>query len=393
MENGDQEPPRKRFKTLSTGNIEQERAQFELSMTDFTEILSWLPVESLLRFKSVCKEWCSLIETEYFIQKHMSQVTPISLKDNKFQSIKARSFSILYVSDGLLLEKDFAHQNYRLRNPATHQVIYLPNPCLDGILHRGFEFDFNPSTGEGRLVCECLEMDMSRFLAVDKGLKLLNVGRDRSWKFLRRPMWEGKGQVEVVRAYDVDPMRDGEIHFVRIICSENQLSLDVLSFDVRREYIAINTLPKGVFSDFSKGVFPFWWDNRLAVADIIEEGLHVMVLEKYRNQCRWSWSRNKTVIPLRFLGGNIYQKEELVPLEATKKELWFRYGRDLKVCYDMKIEKITQTIALKTNHALEYRPSLRTLRGMRPEHFKERRRIIKREKMDVDQLQQLLGGL
>ncbi|KAF9600498.1 hypothetical protein IFM89_009947 [Coptis chinensis] len=40
-------------------------------------ILLWLPVASLLRFKSVCKSWCSLIESSPFITQHLA-----ILKDN-----------------------------------------------------------------------------------------------------------------------------------------------------------------------------------------------------------------------------------------------------------------------------------------------------------------------
>ncbi|KAI3916432.1 hypothetical protein MKW92_010049, partial [Papaver armeniacum] len=34
------------------------------------EILLWLPVVSLLRFKAVCKYWRSIIESSDFIHRH-----------------------------------------------------------------------------------------------------------------------------------------------------------------------------------------------------------------------------------------------------------------------------------------------------------------------------------
>lgn len=36
------------------------------------EILSWLPVKSLLRSRSVCKSWCTLISDSYVVKKHLS---------------------------------------------------------------------------------------------------------------------------------------------------------------------------------------------------------------------------------------------------------------------------------------------------------------------------------
>ncbi|XP_058214526.1 F-box/kelch-repeat protein At3g23880-like [Rhododendron vialii] len=47
------------------------RATFHLPFEITIEILSRLPVKSLLRFKSVCKTWYDLIKTHYFISKHL----------------------------------------------------------------------------------------------------------------------------------------------------------------------------------------------------------------------------------------------------------------------------------------------------------------------------------
>ncbi|KAI8556993.1 hypothetical protein RHMOL_Rhmol05G0299400 [Rhododendron molle] len=46
------------------------RETFHLPLEIVTEILSRLPAKSLLRFKSVCKDWYDLIETPDFISKH-----------------------------------------------------------------------------------------------------------------------------------------------------------------------------------------------------------------------------------------------------------------------------------------------------------------------------------
>ncbi|KAI8556884.1 hypothetical protein RHMOL_Rhmol05G0290700 [Rhododendron molle] len=47
------------------------RATFHLPFEIAIEILSRLPVKSLLRFKSVCKTWYALIKTPSFISKHL----------------------------------------------------------------------------------------------------------------------------------------------------------------------------------------------------------------------------------------------------------------------------------------------------------------------------------
>ncbi|KAI8556866.1 hypothetical protein RHMOL_Rhmol05G0289200 [Rhododendron molle] len=51
------------------------RAQTNVPIEIAIEILSRLPVKSLLRFKSVCKTWYALINTPHFVSKHLTQST------------------------------------------------------------------------------------------------------------------------------------------------------------------------------------------------------------------------------------------------------------------------------------------------------------------------------
>lgn len=67
------------------------------------EILSRLPVKSLLRFKSVCKTWYDLIETPDFISKHLeTQVTlvPTSLLETFMKQIWDDHEMLLICNDG-----------------------------------------------------------------------------------------------------------------------------------------------------------------------------------------------------------------------------------------------------------------------------------------------------
>nr|GMD44296.1 putative F-box protein At3g52320 [Ipomoea batatas] len=74
------------------------------------EILSRLPVESLLRFNCVCKKWRQLIHQDDFIEKHH----------------RPRRHGKL----GLILEQEYRKgptERLRIRNPATRQTVYLPD--------------------------------------------------------------------------------------------------------------------------------------------------------------------------------------------------------------------------------------------------------------------------
>ncbi|KAM0003099.1 putative F-box domain-containing protein [Helianthus debilis subsp. tardiflorus] len=53
-----------------------------------SEIMNMLPVKSLLRFRSICKSWKSLIESSDFIAHHSSQQQRhllVSYYDNDYE--------------------------------------------------------------------------------------------------------------------------------------------------------------------------------------------------------------------------------------------------------------------------------------------------------------------
>ncbi|XP_058214524.1 F-box/kelch-repeat protein At3g23880-like [Rhododendron vialii] len=89
------------------------RATFHLPLEITIEILSRLPVKSLLRFKSVCKTWYDLIETPDFISKHLQTHSTLN-------------------STSLLVT------NYN-RETETHQMSLLSN---DGLHNRPINLDF-----------------------------------------------------------------------------------------------------------------------------------------------------------------------------------------------------------------------------------------------------------
>lgn len=93
-----------------------------------TEIMSWLPVKSLLRFKCVSRQICSLIDHDlHFIEKHKERAPDETL--NVETIIHKDASSTLRVLDGkyellvwfhwfhgLMVVKDLASQFYYIRN-------------------------------------------------------------------------------------------------------------------------------------------------------------------------------------------------------------------------------------------------------------------------------------
>ncbi|XP_058217044.1 F-box/kelch-repeat protein At3g06240-like [Rhododendron vialii] len=79
------------------------RATFHLPLEITTEILSRLPVKSLLRFKSVCKTWYDLIKTPDFISKHLqthSTINSTSLLVTKYNRKTQEHAMSLVFNDG-----------------------------------------------------------------------------------------------------------------------------------------------------------------------------------------------------------------------------------------------------------------------------------------------------
>ncbi|GAV63273.1 F-box-like domain-containing protein, partial [Cephalotus follicularis] len=120
------------------------------------EILSWLPIKSLLQCKRVSKQWYSLIQDPRFINKHMIRSKPVD-------------FSIIY-------HPPMDKRNYVLTS--TCQNLHLPDPNNHSLemqlFHVRNPIDFKVAsiseTGYHREHC-----------------KILTVGTDKQWRPLKLP--------------------------------------------------------------------------------------------------------------------------------------------------------------------------------------------------------------
>ncbi|XP_058216590.1 putative F-box protein At2g16220 [Rhododendron vialii] len=105
------------------------RATFHLQFEITIEILSRLPVKSLLRFQSVCKTWYALIKTPSFIAQH--DITQSTLDSTSLLVItyngKTQTFAMSLVNEG------FSNGPVNLDFPFLNRRNYLPI----GIHNRG----------------------------------------------------------------------------------------------------------------------------------------------------------------------------------------------------------------------------------------------------------------
>ncbi|GKC84346.1 putative F-box domain-containing protein, partial [Tanacetum coccineum] len=116
------------------------------------EILLRLDVEDLLRCKSVCKLWYSLISSDCFVQSHLNRTHKKNHGHRRRRIFLLNDCSnfccrIIGSSNGLICISPYAAQ-FLVTNPSTREVKNLPT--LDGVVQKnrwklcwGFGYDFS----------------------------------------------------------------------------------------------------------------------------------------------------------------------------------------------------------------------------------------------------------
>ncbi|KAH0983178.1 hypothetical protein GBA52_010355 [Prunus armeniaca] len=244
----------------------EPRKSIRASFDVITEILSCLPVDSLLRFRCVCKQWFSLFQDLQFIAKHMDRVRPLQFsyalikqETKKLEAVVDENFKVLEVCSGLFLEKSLNSQVCRIRNPATHQVLYLPNAHDRAEIK---DFVFNPSTHECKVVC-----------VGEAGFQVITVGKDEQWRPLKRPN-QDVPQQHSKKALNVKYLKatnkaEGIGHLVIFIVDRNNLCLEIQSLDIWNECFTTTAVPRGFLVDLRK-VLISYWNQCVAFAEIAE---------------------------------------------------------------------------------------------------------------------------
>ncbi|KAK9167633.1 hypothetical protein Scep_002824 [Stephania cephalantha] len=104
-------------------------------------ILSRLPAKSVLRFKSVCKAWRTLIEEHFFVEKHFEQLQRgantrpdsimfVNYNDSRLYSLDIESLSLSCDEEQVELpEKVLRSHNYLLGLSSTYNMLLLLGSC------------------------------------------------------------------------------------------------------------------------------------------------------------------------------------------------------------------------------------------------------------------------
>ncbi|KAI3523635.1 hypothetical protein L1887_01908 [Cichorium endivia] len=151
-EDEQQQQQLKRIKTSHSSETSEDPLSVPKLLPEIiSEILSRLPVESLLRCKSVCKLWCSMISDLHFVKSHLS----LSTSNNRYAHHRlifytepignlksSHLYDVLYDKPCNALELD-----YPLKHPL--KSVWIAGSC-NGLLFIAIEIDnlfiWNPST-------------------------------------------------------------------------------------------------------------------------------------------------------------------------------------------------------------------------------------------------------
>ncbi|KAL3519568.1 hypothetical protein ACH5RR_017717 [Cinchona calisaya] len=104
--------------------------------------------------KCVCKLWCAIIEEGNFVIDYSSrsEIVYYEYRDETNAAGDVEEVLWLSVINGLVLEKTALTKKYRLRNPATKEILDLPNP-RDTVYY--IKMFYLPKTNNYKLVYVC----------------------------------------------------------------------------------------------------------------------------------------------------------------------------------------------------------------------------------------------
>ncbi|XP_060971047.1 uncharacterized protein LOC133037684 [Cannabis sativa] len=342
-----------------------------------SDILSRLPVRSLLKCKTVNKFWKSLIENKYFVSVlHLDRAPYLH-----FQPVNQNSY-IIDSFCGLVLKMSNQNPvNYSIVNPATRQILDLPDPN-HAILRSPYVDNhapaiqllpliaFNRKTHECKLLLECRRVNNQG--VEEHALETFEVGKDINWRSIGR-------QTGFLHFPDVIKLMyvrtSGELHSVRVLLTDEGIALSVLSINAWDDmYLVNNGLPRDVHFNLLKACF-IEWDDCLAIAEIIGLDLHLLKMTKYDGG-DLRWSEQKRIVPLTFLNTEPYSKErdQISPAIFQSTVLWFNFRRRMSFSYDVKAKRINKIELPRpkrelfdTDTKFQHFPSLVKLQGMRPD--------------------------
>ncbi|KAK4439295.1 F-box protein [Sesamum alatum] len=319
------------------------------------EILSWLPVCSLLRFKCVSRQWSSTIQDLAFVDVHMKRAIGGWVYRSASEDPHDPAAEQIYISRcrGLILEKSKGARKYRLRNPSTREILHLPAP--DENVLCCMRLCYITSTNEFKLV-----YPYTNGADENGGVKILTVGTNATWRIVEFPFSCKLGIVRI----DIKVL-DEVYYMIRLPKSAGTCDAEIVCLELKNEQISRIKIPDGLFLDWRR-VGAVDWEGKMSLGAVEKEKLHVWVLESVREQ---KWADRKIVIPLTFMKEKP-ERHDIFPCALHDIGLVINsdHSGELLVV-DIVSGNIVQRVGAPEGEQFLYynEPSLLHLEGMQPE--------------------------
>ncbi|KAM7503290.1 hypothetical protein LguiB_002194 [Lonicera macranthoides] len=296
--------------------------------TVITSILSRLPVKTLVRFRCVCKSWCSLISSPNFINKHLTLTLNnpphlllkyLSLSPKRehyslrltnesideftqlhcpFKTASGNFFRVIGSCNGLICLSDecfgFTY-TIIIWNPAIKKYVSLPMPrvCFDSYGPYTFSlgFGFDPGTMDYKVVriAYVFDGDHKYMLPPEVEVYAFSTGE---W----RTVSANHVTCKIVEFFWSSAFVNGAVHWVAYNRDEDgQFSNRVLVFDMGSELFRQIELPNQLVHDypmdltvsaFGDTVVVFLYQGRMTGQFC--DGCAVWVMGEYGNVGSWS---------------------------------------------------------------------------------------------------------
>ncbi|XP_071708383.1 F-box/kelch-repeat protein At3g06240-like [Rutidosis leptorrhynchoides] len=195
------------------------------------QILVKLDVKDLIRCKSVCKSWHSLISSDRFINYHLNRSYKNDLNNYAIGHRRILAphtllleLSMIGSSNGLVCIYQQFDGQLLVANPSTREVKKLPELRLD--ISECWGFGYDSSTKDYKIIVGFWRLKTTCF-------NLLSL-KTNIWEVIRDVKYEPIMSVRGV-------LLDGSIHWLMI--NKNNSKKVILSFDLSREEFIEISLP------------------------------------------------------------------------------------------------------------------------------------------------------
>nr|GMD47710.1 putative F-box protein At3g52320 [Ipomoea batatas] len=294
-------------------------------------IASWLPVVSILRFKSICKTWRRIIEQDdelmekhrhragaatcfSYQYKHMRRLGDVFV--SRFQTEKRVEFWCIDTQKGLVLEKDRGRtdlgERLRIRNPATRQAVYLPVVAGNWTVAGMFFV--------GKSCCKVISFSQAGNSVMEGRFRAITVGVDATWRPLNKRPRRIYGMRINYRCPKIYALSIGNVFHVVIIDTEPK---KILSVDSKNERCKSGEIPETLFSDWSN-VMPREWNSKLCLYS--QDGENNMNIWVLQNDEEWA----KTTIVLDYpVPFPFIAEDAKVYIQMPGSNCWLLRGRFL----------------------------------------------------------------